>query len=176
MLMIVGGLGILALIILWAAVGVARWRTPAGVTPDDITWVQNYSLRRYRILDRLSNDHDLQWLRGQQGFRPGMDSKLRSTRLRAIRRFLTELEGDHSRIYAVAQHLIASSPIDRSDIALRLWQERTNFALRLHLIRGRLFLYQMGFPRLAVTEGLSSVQSLLDAIRPLQAVSMASAA
>jgi hypothetical protein len=173
MTIFVGGLLLLAAVLAWAGAGVIRASRRDPVTLNDLIWASEFDGQRYRVLERLANDSDFQWLRRQKGYRPVTASALRQRRVRTLRKFLREIEQDYARIHRVAQYLIAVSPEDRSEQALLLWQQHTKFVAGVQWIRGRLLLSEMGMGLVDLRSVMECLHTVASATRSLQPASVA---
>src|SRR5688572_20360045 len=90
-----------------------------GVPPiaeeDHGTWLDTFSVTRYRPMERLLSKEDFEFLASQPGYDPGMSRKLRAERRRIFRSYLRQLRIDFIRLHQVARLLVLYSPEDRPD-------------------------------------------------------------
>ena len=63
-----------------------------GELPVTSEWIEDLSLDRYRPMLRMLDGDDIEFLRSQPGFTPGMATKLRAQRTQIFRGYLKSLE------------------------------------------------------------------------------------
>src|ERR1035441_9513493 len=82
-----------------ATLGVLRKLGAAGSTlPVTAEWIDELSTDRYRPMMRLLDSREIEFLRTQTGFTPGMESKLRARRCQIFRGYLRCLDMDFQRV------------------------------------------------------------------------------
>jgi len=119
--------------------------------PVTAEWINELSTDRYRPLSRLLDLTDIEFLRGQPGFRPEIESRLRVQRCQIFRGYLRCLNQDFQRVTTALKIVMAQSQLDRPDLAAALIHQQVQFALGMQVVRGRLFLYQLGIGRVDVS-------------------------
>lgn len=150
----------------WVVVSSLRSRRP-DVSPSELTWVDQFSTRRYQLLERLATNGDFDWLRSQRGYRPVTEKELRVRRARVLRKLLADMEGDYRRLYDVAQYLVAVSGEDRSALAVELWQQRLTFRLALLAVHAKMMLSGSQAVASHVTETRLALERLTESVRQL---------
>ncbi len=119
--------------------------------PLTAEWIGELSIERYRPMMRLLDGGDLEFLRSQPGFTPGMASKLRLQRCQIFRGYLRCLQVDFGRVCAAMRILLLQSRSDRSDLAGILMQRQLMFACGMLAVQARLLLYRWGVGRVDAT-------------------------
>ncbi len=119
--------------------------------PVTAEWINELSTDRYRPLARLLDLTDVEFLRGQPGFNPGMESRLRAQRCQIFRGYLRCLNQDFQRVTTALKLVMAQSQLDRPDLAAALLHHQVQFALGMQVVRARILLYQWGIGRVNVT-------------------------
>src|SRR4051794_14628140 len=99
--------------------------------PVTSEWIDELSVERYRPMLRLLDGQDLEFLKAQPGFTPGMASKLRVQRCKVFRSYLRCLAGDFSRVCGAIKLLMLHSRRDRPDLAAALVRHQIIFAVGL---------------------------------------------
>ena len=120
----------------------ARRTSSLPVTSE---WIDELSIERYRPMVRLLEQDDLQYLRSQPGFTPGMLRKLRVQRCELFREYLRCLDDDFARVCAALKIVMLQSKSDRPDLATALLRHQILFAAGSLSIRMRLVFFRMGF-------------------------------
>lgn len=116
----------------------------AGNLPVTAEWIEDLSLDRYRPMLRMLDGDDLEFLRSQPGFTPGMASKLRAQRTQIFRGYLKSLEGDFGRICAAIKLIMVQCHYDRPELAEALLRNQIFFAWSMLMVRADLVLYSWG--------------------------------
>ncbi|HLJ12857.1 MAG TPA: hypothetical protein VKV15_00050 [Bryobacteraceae bacterium] len=147
------GLGFLALLI--------RMRFSAVQPPPETSWLNGFSLSKYRLMERLLSEADYEFLATQPGYRPSIAKKLRQERRKIFRAYLRSLARDFRRLHGIARWMITHGCEDRPDLALRLVKQQTHFFLVWSLIEIRITLHA---GNIDVRGLVGSVQHLWDQI------------
>ena len=106
-----------------------------------------------RIRERLKLTYrDVESLRSQPGFTPGMAAKLRIERCRVFRGYLSCLRTDFQRVCAALKLLMLHSRYDRPDLASTLVHQQVMFECGMVVVGFRLFLYRWGLGGVDVTD------------------------
>lgn len=124
------------------------------VTPE---WLAGFSIARYRPMERMLGDSDLEFARKTRG-----EEELRifrQTRARLFRRYLSAVALDFNRLHRTARLLIVNAPTDQSQAAHQLMVQRFVFAAALLRLHFRVMLFEFG-----LASGQLAVSTLLDAI------------
>jgi hypothetical protein len=121
------------------------WRrlvSPATHLPVTANWIGELSLERYRPMLHLLDSEDLEFLRSQPGFTPGLAGRLRAQRCQIFRGYLRCLNQDFQRVMMALKLILAYSPHDRPDLASLLMHQQLRFGLAMAAVHVRLFLYR----------------------------------
>jgi len=129
--------------------------------PVTAEWIDELSIERYRPMMRLLDGGDLEFLRSQPGFTPGMATKLRTQRCQIFRGYLRCLNTDFARVCAAIKLVMMQSKHDRPDLASALLRNQLLFAAGIAAIQCRLLLYRWGVCGVDVT----SVVKIFDLMR-----------
>ena len=120
--------------------------------PLTAEWIDELSIERYRPMMHLLDGGDLESLRSQPGFTPGMAAKLRIERCQVFRGYLRCLRTDFQRVCAALKLLMLHSRYDRPDLASVLVHQQVMFECGMVLVCFRLFLYRWGLCGVDVTD------------------------
>ncbi len=143
-------LAVVALI--WKVLSSTRVR---GVDPE---WLKEFSVSAYRPMERLLNEEDVEFLKSQPGFRPGMERQLRANRCRAFRLYLRNLARDFNRLHYALRLMVVHAPAGAPDLAGILLRQKVTFFSAWLLARLRLELYALGVGRVEVSGLLAAVE------------------
>ena len=135
--------------------------SPGSCLPVTAEWIEALSLEQYRPMMRLLDGQDLAFLRGQPGFTPAMEVRLRVQRCRVFRGYLRCLDADFSRVCTALKLVMLHSGLDRPDLASVLLHHQLMFASGLVVVQVRLFLYRWGLG----TADVASLVNLFDVMR-----------
>jgi len=147
-------LSIVTCLALVTAAGVMARRLASADSSFPLTaeWIDELSIERYRPMMHLLDDGDLEFLRSQPGFTPGMAAKLRMQRCQIFRGYLRRLRADFQRVCAALKFLMVHSRDDRPDLASALVHYQVMFECGTALVSIRLFLYRRGMCGVDVTD------------------------
>ena len=120
--------------------------------PLTAEWIDELSIERYRPMMHLLDGGDVEFLRSQPGFTPGMAAKLRIERCQVFRGYLRCLRTDFQRVCAALKLLMLHSRYDRPDLASVLVHQQVKFECGMVLVGFRLFLYRWGLCGVDVTD------------------------
>ena len=120
--------------------------------PVTAEWIDELSIERYRPMMHLLDAGDVEFLRSQPGFTPGMAAKLRIERCQVFRGYLRCLRADFQRVCAALKLLMLYSREDRPDLANVLIHQQLMFECGMALVGFRLFLYRWGLCGVDVTD------------------------
>jgi len=107
-------------------------------------WWANFSLEKYRPMERLFAPEDYQFLAAQPGFTPALARRFQAERRKIFRRYLRCLSRDFDRLYEATKLLLLTAAEDRSELALALWKQRISFKLGLASVHAQLALQTVG--------------------------------
>ena len=127
----------------------------------DAEWLNNFSLAKYKPMERLFAEEDYEFLASQKGYRLEIGRKLRSQRRKVFRLYLRGLKRDFYRLERAVRMLIVSSPVDRPDLAKTLLQQRLAFMWAMFQVECRLALHTLGLGGVDI----SALVGSLDAMR-----------
>lgn len=88
-----------------------------------------FSTAKYRPLERLLDDDDVQFLQSQPGYTPEIGRVFRRQRRRVFRGYLGCLKRDFGRLYLAAKLVVLYSSVDRLDLVKTLAVARFRFAV-----------------------------------------------
>jgi hypothetical protein len=136
-----------------AAIMLARKLTLTDTSlPLTAEWIDELSIERYRPMMHLLDADDVESLRSQPGFTPGMAAELRIERCQVFRGYLRCLRTDFQRVCAALKLLMLHSRFDRPDLASVLVHQQVMFECGMVVVRFRLFLYRWGLCGVDVTD------------------------
>jgi len=130
---------------IFVALFVTLFKRASGVNPRGVSRLDDFSLDKYRPLDRLFDPADLQFAAAHPGYTASLGRKLASDRRAAARLFLAELTIDVDRMVAIGREMLAASHHDRPDLAATLFRQWLAFHLRVFSLRVQLRLAPLGF-------------------------------
>jgi hypothetical protein len=144
--------------------------------PVTAAWIEDLSLERYRPMLRMLDDSDIDFLRSQPGFTPGMASKLRTQRAKIFRGYLKNLESDFARVCSAIKMIMLQSNHDRPELANSLLRRQVAFACAMLSARALVLFYRMGVCGVDVTRLVRLFDSTRLELRTLAPVSTPAAA
>lgn len=137
-----------------------RSLSKAGASlPHDHTWLDEFSIDKYRPMLRLLSERDFEYLSMQSGFTPEIARRLRIERRKIFRAYLINLVRDFNRLQAAGRELIASASADRSDLATALFRYQVIFYYSVVALHVRLGLYTIGIGTADAREVLTLLES-----------------
>src|SRR5690349_18638174 len=95
--------------------------------PHDRTWLDEFSVDKYRPMLRLLSERDFEYLSMQSGFTPEIARRLRIERRRIFRAYLNNLVRDFNRLQAAGRELVTQASTDRSELAAALMRYQAEF-------------------------------------------------
>jgi hypothetical protein len=129
---------------IFAAFFFALFRHASGANPPNPQWLDEFSLEKYRPLERLFDSADLEFVAAHPGYTASLGRKLASSRRGAARLYLAELTLDFDRLARMGREMLAASHEDRPDLASTLFQQWVAFHLRVVSLQLRLRLVPLG--------------------------------
>lgn len=151
----------------WRLMSSARVR---GVDPE---WLKNFSTATYRPMERLLSEEDVEFLRSQPGYLPGMEKALRSGRRRIFRAYLRSLAADFNRLHLALRLALLESATDRPDLAAVLMKQKVTFFVALGAVHLRLAIHALGVGGVDVRGLVSTVERMRAELAGLRAPSAA---
>ncbi len=127
----------------------------------DLEWSSEFSVAKYRPMERLFLEEDYDFLAAQPGFHPKIYRKLQAERRRVFRHYLRCLRRDFDRLFNAAKLLMVNAPSDRPDLASALVKQRLGFQFAMFNVELRLLLQGMGI-------GTVDVRGLVDAVEGMR--------
>lgn len=127
-----------ALLVLW------KIKSRAAILPVTTTWIDEFSVERYRPMLRLLDGTELRLLRSQPGATPKLVARFRRERCRIFREYLRSINADFTRVSFALKLLMTQASADRPDLASLLIRAQASFAAGMLLVRMQLVLYSVG--------------------------------
>lgn len=139
----------------------------------DLGWSSEFSIAKYRPMERLFLEEDYDFLAAQPGFHPKIYRKLQSERRRVFRHYLRCVQRDFGRLSTAAKTLLLAAPQDRPDLARAILKQRLLFGYAMWTVRFRLQLQTLGLGSVDVRRLVATMEGMRDQLRQLsQAVSV----
>ncbi|MGH9558519.1 MAG: hypothetical protein ACRD30_04705 [Bryobacteraceae bacterium] len=98
----------------------------------------SFSPERYRVMARLLDEDDFDFLQAHPGYRKEIGAKLRSGRRQIFRMYLRDLSADFRRLHSEARAMLANCPDHRGELVemlivqqLTFWRAMAQMQLRL---------------------------------------------
>ena len=171
------GFGVVGVILLASFVLVIlRLASSTRVRSVDPEWVQNFSTATYKPMERLLCERDLEFLRSQPGYEPGMEKSLRAARRRVFRMYLRSLAQDFNRLHLALRLAVLYSPQDRADLASVLVKLKLTFFVNLAAVHVRLALHSVGIGTVDVRGLVSTLDMMRLDLHGLTVIPMNSSA
>ncbi len=140
----------------------------------DLDWCREFSVAKYRPMERLFAQDDYEFLAAQPGFNPSIYKRLQAERRKIFRHYLRCLGRDFERLQAAAQMLLLHAPQDRPDLAAGLLKQKTMFYFAMAGVRCRLVLQGVGLGTVDVSRLVNALEMMREQLRSLsQRVQMA---
>lgn len=136
---------------------------------EEADWWADFSLEKYRPMERLFCPQDYEFLASQPGFTPALARRLRAERRRVFRRYLRCLRRDFDRLYAAAKQLLLYSTEDRPDLAKALFRQWLLFRYALLAVHLRLALQTLGLGSVDARGLIGALEAVRDQLRMLAA-------
>ena len=113
--------------------------------PDfDPEWLENFSVSKYRPMERLLSEEDFEFLVSQEGYEPKIGKRLRSERRKIFRRYLRLIRRDFQRLEAAVRLFMVDSAEDQPELAKALLKQRLYFTCAIWSVEVRLTLHWLG--------------------------------
>lgn len=145
-----------------------RRRTGSQITADDWEWASEFSVDKYRPMQRLLGNEDYEFLRGQPGYAPSITQTLRKDRHRIFRAYLRSLKRDFNRLYSAAKEASLYSHADGADLLQMIVRQRAIFIGLLFVVEVRLAMHTLGIGTVDIRPVLGALEAMRDATRILQ--------
>lgn len=140
-----------------------RRLTEPGVGQEDIQRIEGFSVSSYGPMYRLLEEEDVEFLRSQPGYEPGLERKLRKQRVRIFRGYLRSLGRDFNALHRAARTLVAHAPEDQPELASQLFRQGLTFWSRMAMVQVEVVLYAWN-----LQSTVRSAQNLVEAARGMQ--------
>jgi hypothetical protein len=147
-----------------------RRRAASRVSPMDWEWAADFSIDKYRPMQRLLSEDDCVFLKSQPGYHPSMLQTLRKDRRRVCRAYLRSLYLDFDRLYWAAKEAVIFSHANELGLLRMIVRQRTVFLWALSMVEVRLALHALGVGTVDLRPVLGSLEAMRDAARILQPV------
>ncbi len=131
----------------------------------DLEWCREFSIARYRPMERLFIEEDYDFLAAQPGFHPKISRKLQAERRRVFRHYLRCLRRDFDRLSTAARTVLLHAAQDRPDLASVLLKQRLVFSYAMLVVECRLALQTIGIGRVDVRRLVSSLEAMREQLR-----------
>ena len=132
-----------------------------------LEWCSQFSIEKYRPMERLFFDGDYDFLAAQEGASAKISKRLRAGRRRIFRQYLRCLSRDFDRLYTAAKFLLLHSPQDRPDLASALLKQRLIFGYAMAAVECRLVLQTAGVGKVDVRGLVSALETMRGHLRQL---------
>jgi hypothetical protein len=138
-------------------------REATGTRPDPEA--RSFEAGDYSPMKRLFADEEIEFLRSQAGYEPGIERRFRKQRKAIFRLYLRRLECDYRRMSAALRELIVSAPEDQSALLAELARQDRLF--RWGLLRVRV---GVALPAVSPAPAPAAIDSLVEATARLNAM------
>jgi hypothetical protein len=148
-----------------------RVRGVTRVIDGDLSWVENFSVVKYRPMQRLLNEEDVAFLEDAD-CNPQSIKVFRKERRRVFRIYLKSLRKDFDRLYAIGKLAALHSEPQGVNLAGALARSRAIFYYALTLVEIRLVLHSLGVGTVdvrALIGALDGITTDVRALRPIRA-------
>lgn len=170
---IVGGVGAVGLILLASfVVLVLKLASSTRVRGVDPEWIESFSIVSYKPMERLLSEEDVEFLKSQPGYEPGMEKSLRTARRKIFRMYLRSLAQDFNRLHYALRLFVLYSPADRSELAALLVKQKLVFFSNLAAVHVRLGLHAMGVGTVNVRGLVATLETMRMDLQGLMPVPM----
>ena len=142
-------------------------RSRAEAAQIDLGWSSEFSIAKYRPMERLFLEEDYDFLAAQPGFHPKIYGKLQAERRRVFRHYLRCLRKDFNRLSTAAKTLVLMAPQDRPDLARNILKQRLMFSWALCGVEVRLALQTLGLGTVDVRGLVGAMESMREQLRYL---------
>ena len=133
----------------------------------DLAWSSDFSIAKYRPMERLFLEEDYDFLAAQPGFHPRISRKLQAERRRVFRHYLRCLRRDFDRLSNTAKLLMLHAPQDQPELARSIVRQRLVFSYAIAVVEFRLALQSVGLGTVDVRRLVDAVESMRDQLRRL---------
>ena len=136
---------------------------------DGPDWLDEFSLESFAPMRRLLDQSDIEFLKKQAGYHPGLAKTLREERRKAFAGYLDLMVGDFNQLLKIGRLMLINSTVDRPEFARTLWRQQVKFYVSVYTIRCRLALAPLGL-EMGRFELLDSLGNMLQQVKELASV------
>jgi hypothetical protein len=163
--MVIVSLGTVALAVALAFL-FARLASSAGRPPIDPESWKYFSADRYRPLTRLLDPVDIEFLRAQPGYQPGLERELAGIRRRAVLALVGEMRQDFDALIGFGQAWLQTGQAD--DLFRdQLFERKLRFSRAFLMLRFQLLGWRFGVCRVDVRPLVETLRSAEGLLRPM---------
>jgi hypothetical protein len=144
-----------------------RLHSRADMAQTDLGWSSEFSITKYRPMERLFLEEDYDFLAAQPGFHPKIYGRLQSERRQVFRHYLRCLRKDFGRLSTAAKTLMLMAPLDRPDLARNILKQRVLFSYALWTVEARLLLQTAGLGTVDVRQLVGAMEAMREQLRHL---------
>ena len=137
--------------ILWVLTGMALRRRRSAALSDALSAAlsdgedfSEFSLDRYRAMERLFSEDDVRFLEAQPGYRREIGIRWKRERRRIFRAYLRELKEDFRKLHAQARELVSQSGAESAGLVEVLMKQQAIFLWATTALEFRLVLHRLG--------------------------------
>ncbi|MCW5978512.1 MAG: hypothetical protein KIT09_10560 [Bryobacteraceae bacterium] len=170
---VIEGAGLVGLILLASfVVLILKLASSTRVRGVDPEWIQHFSISSYRPMERLLSEDDVEFLKSQPGYEPGMEKSLRRARRKIYRAYLRNLGQDFNRLHLALRLAALHSPEDRPDLAGVLVKQKGQFFVSLGVAHVQLALHAAGIGRVDARGLLATLDTMRTDLQGMLPVAM----
>ncbi len=160
--------GGLALAVVLAFLVLFRRLTASGRAAEpDLGWSNEFSIAKYRPMERLFLEEDYDFLAAQPGFHPRISRKLQAERRKVFRHYLRCLRRDFDRLSTTSKLLLLHAQQDQPELARSLLKQRLIFNGAMAMVQCRLVMQGFGLGTVDVRRLVDAVEGMRDQLRNL---------
>ncbi len=148
------------------SLGWIAWKVRNALRMDEVdsNWWENFSCEKYRMMPRLMDARELQFLREQPGCDRKMLERFRAERARICLEFLWEMKADFRRLQAVGQALVVAGRCS-AGLPDQLFRHRLRFSVGWWRARAGLLAWRLGLPEPDLTGLVEALESSARQVR-----------
>lgn len=135
-----------------------------GVDP---AWHKDFSVEKYRPLERLLSEDDVRFLKEQPGYEPGMEKAFRRERRKVFRSYLKNLGQDFNRLHSALRLMVLYAPETEANLATKLVQQKAVFFAGLAMVHLRLCLHGFGLGQVDVGDLVNTLAGMREALQSM---------
>ena len=126
----------------------------------EVEWLNNFSIARYQVMERLLSRPDCDFLKAQPGYSKALGLRLRRERRRVFRLYLSCLMRDFGRLETTVLLYAAAAHKDQPYFAKAILSRRLTFTWAVCRSGWCLFLFRFGLGSVRVSELVRSLYAL----------------